>query len=314
MATRSPYERARLRGMKAASDEINRLDLSLAAHRYLLHHRGAAPLALHGADGQRLRGVRQYQDSGGILLNSQHPVTTQRFTAAHEYGHHVLGHEASADQEVQMFRSQKLLEVETQAFAGEFLMPLQLVNYTLRMMGFNPRNPTLNPLDVYKVALELGVSYRAAVVQLVNYKKLARTATRRIGAVSPLALKTHIGGVKPEFSWADVWILDETQEGRAFSPTLHDEIHVELPETPSSGYVWEIVDPASDVLVLAGEAFEPEDGEEAIGSSGERHSLFPCGRSRAWPSPARNAPPVAGRRPTGRTVRGDNQCIAPALW
>lgn len=275
MATRSPYERARLHGMKAATDEIGRLGLSLRERIDIFGIIEDQRLWLfsepmRNAYGAYMRSV----DSGGILINSQHPVTTQRFTAAHEYGHHVLGHEASADQEEQMFRSQKLLEVEAQAFAGEFLMPLQLVNYTLRTMGFDPRHAALTPVDVYRVGLELGVSYQAAVVQLVNHKKLTRTAGRQFGGVSPLAIKTHVSGVKPEFSWADVWILDETQEGRTFSPSLRDEIHVELPETPSSGYVWEIVDPARDVLALAAETFEPQGGEEAIGSAGERHFLF----------------------------------------
>jgi Zn-dependent peptidase ImmA (M78 family)/predicted secreted protein len=275
MATRSPYERARLRGLKAASDEIGRLGLPLRERIDIFSVIEEQRVWLFTEPMRYAYGAyARSESSGGILLNSQHPVTTQRFTAAHEYGHHVLGHEASADQEEQMFRSQRLLEVEAQAFAGEFLMPLQLVNFTLRTMGFDPRSPALNPLDVYKVALELGVSYRAAVVQLVNHKKVTRTAARRFASARPLALKTHIGGVKPEFSWADVWILDGTQEGRAFSPTLRDEIHVELAETPSSGYVWEIVDPASEVLTLAGEAFEPQNGEEVIGSAGERHFLF----------------------------------------
>lgn len=275
MAARSPYERARLRGTKVASDEINRLGLALRERIDIFSIIEEQRLWLFTEPMRNAYGAyTRSRDSGGILLNSLHPASTQRFTAAHEYGHHVLGHEASADQEEQMFRSQKLLEVEAQAFAGEFLMPLQLVNYTLRMMGFNPRGPTLSPLDVYKVALELGVSYRAAVVQLVNHKKLTRTAGRRFATVSPLAIKTHIGGGKPEFSWADVWILDGAQEGRVFSPSLRDEIHVELPETPSSGYIWELIDPAREVLVLAGETFEPHDGEEAIGSAGERHFLF----------------------------------------
>jgi len=275
MAARSPYERARLHGMKAASDEIGRLGLSLRERIDIFDIIEDQRLWLFTEPMRNAYGAyKRSVDSGGILINAQHPVTTQRFTAAHEYGHHVLGHEASADQEGEIFRSQKLLEVEAQAFAGEFLMPLQLVNFTLRTMGFDPRHPTLTPLDVYKVALELGVSYRAAVVQLVNHKKLTRNAGRQFGNVSPLAIKTHVGGVKPEFSWADVWILDGAQEGRVFSPSLRDEIHVELPETPSSGYIWEIVDPARDVLVLAAETFEPQDGEEAIGSTGERHFLF----------------------------------------
>src|SRR5437016_3883857 len=35
--------------------------------------------------------------SPGILINSQHPPSLQRYTAAHEYAHYVLGHMYSFD-------------------------------------------------------------------------------------------------------------------------------------------------------------------------------------------------------------------------
>ena len=275
MSSRSSYGRARLRGIKAALDEHNRLGLQLRKKVEIFDIIEDQQLWLFSQPMHNLFGAyERSKDSGGILVNSQHPPTTQRFTAAHEYGHHVLGHEASVDEEEQMFQSQQLLEVEAQAFAGEFLMPLQLVNYTLRTMGFDRQKPTLSPFDVYKISLELGVSYRAAVTQLTNHKKLTNAVGRRFTKISPLEIKTLVGGLKPEYSWADVWILDRTQEGREFCPSLRDEIHVDLPETPSTGYVWEIVDPARQVLTFIGETFEPQDGNEAIGSNGERHFLF----------------------------------------
>src|ERR1039458_5116491 len=275
MSPRSAYDRAHLRGTKAALDEHNRLGLELRERINIFEVIEDQRLWLFCQPMRDLYGAyKRSGSSGGILLNSQHPATTQRFTASHEYGHHILGHEASIDEEEQMFQSQKLMEVEAQAFAGEFLMPLQLVNYTLRTMGFDRQNPQLSPLDIYKVALELGVSYRAAVTQLTNHKKISRPLGRRFAKISPLKIKTIVGGVKPEFSWADVWILDSSQEGREFSPSLRDEIPVELPETPSTGYVWEIVDPAGEVLSYVGESFEAQGAEESIGSSGERHFFF----------------------------------------
>ena len=35
--------------------------------------------------------------SSGIILNAQHPLSLQRYTAAHEYGHHVMEHQVSVD-------------------------------------------------------------------------------------------------------------------------------------------------------------------------------------------------------------------------
>lgn len=114
-------------------------------------------------------------------------------------------------------------------------MPLQLVNYTLRTMGLGGRDVSLTPRQVYQLSLELGVSYSAAVWRLVGQRKLTVGAGQRLRRESPLALKTGLAGVKPADSWADVWLLDESQEGREFSPRLRDEIHVTLAENPSTG-------------------------------------------------------------------------------
>jgi inhibitor of cysteine peptidase len=89
---------------------------------------------------------------------------------------------------------------------------------------------------------------------------------------SPLDIKTGLAGVKPAHSWADVWLLDEAQEGRQILARLRDEIHVRLPETPSTGYVWGLVDPAPDVVEVVVDQFEDADEDpETIGSIGIRH-------------------------------------------
>jgi predicted secreted protein len=203
-------------------------------------------------------------------------MSLQRFTAAHEYGHHLLGHRASVDDEEQINggHNQVLQEVAAQAFAGAFLMPIQLVNYTLRTMGVTGQRPNLSPRQIYQLALELGVSYSAAITVLVGQKKITPEAGRRLRHLSPLAIKTGLVGEKPEDSWADVWLLDEAQEGREFIARLRDEVHVTLPETPSSGYVWQVVDSAPRVLDLVEDRFEPPGDADKIGSDGLRHLWF----------------------------------------
>ena len=77
MATRSPYERARLHGMKAASDEINRLGLSLRERIDIFSIIEEQRLWLFTESmGNAYGAYARSQDSGGILLNSRHPVTT----------------------------------------------------------------------------------------------------------------------------------------------------------------------------------------------------------------------------------------------
>jgi predicted secreted protein len=151
-------------------------------------------------------------------------------------------------------------------------MPIQLVNYTLVTMGLKGRHPVMTPSQIYQLALELGVSYTAVVTQLVGQHKLTIEAGRRLRKLSPLDIKTGLAGVKPASSRADVWLLDEAQEGRLIISRLRDEIHVRLPETPSSGYVWDLVDPAAELIEVVADQFEMADGnEDRIGADGIRH-------------------------------------------
>jgi len=76
-------------------------------------------------------------------------------------------------------------------------MPLQLVNYTLRTMGLYGKYLPLTARQVYQLALELGVSYSAAVTQLVVQHKLTAAAGQRLQRESPLAIKAQLAGLRP---------------------------------------------------------------------------------------------------------------------
>ncbi len=275
MAALTPYQRAAREGIRAAQREHQRLGTEFTSRVEIFDVIENERIWLFFQRLHNLYGAYQrYGDAAGIVVNSQHPLTLQRYTGAHEYGHHVLGHAASADDETRIYRkSQDPQEIAAQAFAGEFLMPLQLVNYVLRTMGLSGRYLPLTARQVYQLSLELGVSYSAAVTQLVGQHKLTVSAGQRLRRESPLAVKTGLAGLRPAHSWADVWLLDESQEGRQFAPRLRDEIHVMLGETPSTGYVWQLVDATPSVLALIDDQFETDD-DEAIGASGTRHVAF----------------------------------------
>lgn len=280
MPTLTPYQRATREGIRAAQREHQRLGTDLHRRVDIFDVIEDERIWLLFTRLQNLFGAyKRYDDAAGIVINSQHPLTLQRFTAAHEYGHHVLGHTASADDESRIFRRpHDLQEVAAQAFAGEFLMPLQLVNYTLRTMGITGNQLSLTARQVYELALELGVSYGAAVTQLVGQHIVPVSVGQKLRKQSPLTLKTAISGSKPLNAWADVWILDESQEGRALTPRLRDEIHVSLEENPTTGYVWTLAEDASAALALITDEFEELSTEEVIGGGGRRHLHFRVAR------------------------------------
>src|SRR5580704_8359988 len=202
--TLSTYESARLTGMKAAQDEHNRLGTTMHERVPVFDVIEDARIWLLFKPMHTLYGAYEcHGDAAGIIINSQHPLSLQRFTAGHEYGHHVLGHEASADDEERIYGGdrQSMQEVAAQAFAGEFLMPIQLVNRTLRTMGLAVQNPGLTPSLTYQLALELGVSYSGVVTQLVGQRKLSIDAGRRLRKLSPLDIKMGLAGEKPAHSW-----------------------------------------------------------------------------------------------------------------
>ena len=277
MATLRPYDKARRDGIRAAQQQHQRMASTMRERVdvfgaiqeeriWLFFNRLGNLFGAYKRDGA----------TAGIVINAQHPLSLQRFTGAHEFGHHVLGHQASADDEDRIYsRSNVLQEVAAQAFAGEFLLPIQLTNYTLKTMGLGGKGVHLSATDVYQFALELGVSYSAAVTQLVGQKKLSISEGRRLRDERPKAIKVELGGDRPKNSWADVWLLDQTQEGRELLPRVRDEIHVTLPETPSTGYVWQIDDAAGEVLELVNDRFDDDDDdEEIVGATGTRHLLF----------------------------------------
>src|SRR5712691_4867369 len=275
VAALTPYRRAIRDGVRAAQREHQRLGTDLTTRIEIFDIIEDARIWVWFARLGVLYGAyKRFGDAWGIIINSQHPLTVQRYTGAHEYGHHVLGHVASADDDERIQRSpQDLREVAAQAFAGEFLMPLQLVNRMLRIMGFAGSNLPLTARQIYQLSLEVGFSYRAMVTQLEAQHKLTRGRGRHLLQQSPIDLKTSLVGVRPAYPWADVWLLDESQEGRPFSPRLRDEVHVMLSETPSTGYVWQLVDPAAAVLALTNDSFEIAD-DAIIGASGTRHVAF----------------------------------------
>jgi len=217
-------------------------------------------------------------DAAGIVIQSKHPLAVQRYTAAHEYGHYVLGHVKSHDTSRELYSSSAdlaLQEIEAQAFAAEFLMPLALVNRALDRLGL-PREPRgITAADAYQLSLELGSSYTATLTQLRQLNKLRNNDVTRLERLEPIDIKTELaGGTKPADSRADVWLVEEALKQRHLRLRPGDELHVRLPEIPSSGYRWILErDNLGDCLELLQDDLEAGDLElgRRVGAERRRH-------------------------------------------
>ena len=200
----------------------------------------------------RLSGA--YYAGAGILINANHPLARQRYTAAHEFGHHVFEHETSVDPLVDpLSRWGKTTlwsahEKQAEAFAAWFLMPRQLVANSLEQLAISrPQTPE----DVYALALRLGTSYEATARHLPNLR-LASRDQRDLWLKAQLA-EVKVGlavGAPPESLRNDVWRLDERDNAALISVRVGDRLVVDLEDIPSSGYLWRAANGGDDIRVV----------------------------------------------------------------
>lgn len=198
-------------------------------------------------------------DTAGIIINAQQPWSLQRFTAAHEYGHHVLGHAPSLDDESNIQPAGKQLTPDEHAahsFAAHFLMPLERVDAALGRLGLAAQPLAVTPTEAYLLSLDLGVSYAATVNQLLALGKIDGESAAALRAYSVKQIKAEIvRRPRPRSDRVDTWLLREQDAGRRVYPRVNDELVALLPEIPSSGYLWSPAGP--DVADARGQIWAP---------------------------------------------------------
>ena len=212
-------------------------------------------------------------EAAGIGINSKHPLSVQRFTAAHEYAHYILKHEESLDDITYIERaysSANLNEIAADTFAAHFLMPLQLVNTLLKRMGLPRTSQVLTPVQVYQLALDMGVSYTATVNHLAAIKIISMDDAQGLRRIPPKQIKAQLKSQPLENSWADVWILDKADTGKELRLRVYDDLKICLPENPTTGYLWTF-----DSELVDGEAIVNIEGAKLLSGINEAQpSLF----------------------------------------
>ena len=114
-------------------------------------------------------GMYLRQELPVILIASERPAGRQRFTCAHELGHHVFGDGSRVDElfDVSTERRQRSdEELRADMFAGLLLMPKTAVQH-----GFAVRDlelSTVTAIDVLRVSCWLGVGY-TTLLQHIKY-------------------------------------------------------------------------------------------------------------------------------------------------
>lgn len=188
----------------------------------------------------------------GIILTTRRPLGQQRFTAAHELGHHMMKHDPHADDDsilrrapdqLRDYRSLPPAEQEADAFASYFLVPDWLITSLMERQGWTPQQ-LHDPGTVYQMALRIGASFRATIYALVRNKVIGSGVRQQLAKTQPAALKRSL---VPDLSLestqnVDVWHLTERDEGTVIEAGRDDLFVVKLREDSGAGYLWSFDD------------------------------------------------------------------------
>lgn len=231
----------------------------------------------------------------GMLLTTRRTLHIQRFTAAHELGHHVLGHQAmSLDQDVGFVARGERTghephELEADAFASAFLLPDWLIAAHARRHRWGKRD-LAQPDTVYQLSLRLGASYTATCWALAESNIVDRRIARQLVDTPPKHSKQRVIPDMQRERWhADIWQLSEHDRGVHLLGNPDDLLVLALKEHVASGYTWDTSSVVSAGLTIEKDERQ-ESNDEVLGApttrrlviQGPGHGRLVLEEKRAW--------------------------------
>lgn len=210
-------------------------------------------------------------NSAGMLVTTQRDHHVQRFTAAHELGHHVLEHRTvSLDINVgYVGRGEKTgydqQELEADSFAAEFLLPKWLIAAHARRQGWG-RSELRQPSVIYQLSLRLAASYSATCWALVSANVLTHAEALTLAVRPPKESKQQAMPDVVPTSWhPDVWVLTYRDKGAQLVGSPDDFLVLNLKEHLAGGYEWDIEPIPSNGLDVKRDN-RVDAGDDAIGA------------------------------------------------
>ncbi|HCK82997.1 MAG TPA: hypothetical protein DHW63_00250 [Hyphomonadaceae bacterium] len=187
------------------------------------------------------------EETAGILITTERPIGLQRFTAAHELGHMLMGHKPHADDEEILRRAPIASgamrappqEREADAFASSFLLPNWLLSKLVEQQKWSL--PALQDSDtLYQASLRMGASYSATIYAFERNNAVSRGVQQDLLKVQPRTVKQRLVADLAPSRWqnTDVWKLTERDEGAVIEANRTDLFVIRLKEHGSAGYIW----------------------------------------------------------------------------
>lgn len=167
-----------------------------------------------------MEGMYLRQDAPAILIASERPAGRQRFSCAHELGHHAFGDGTRVDElfDPNSARDRQDDEVRADMFAGMLLMPKSAVDHAFSARKLNPI--TASSVEFYRVACWLGVGY-ATLTGHLHYALRAITKDRfdSMDRFTPKAIRESVLG---QSTSEELIIVDEHWTGRPVDAAVGD--------------------------------------------------------------------------------------------
>lgn len=268
----SAVRRARLRGVREATRLLDLLEVRdrlPTTHERVDVYGALAWLdvrvlfkPIEGLVGAYIRG-----EVPGVMVSTRRPPSVQRFTAAHELGHAVMNHAPSLDSpgvlaDAAAGRPRPLIggfasylqEVEADAFAGSFLLPLWLITRHARRQGWT-RAALVRPDTVYQLSLRCGASYQAAVWALNRERLISIEDREALLRTRPRDLKVALGHVGMADTRSDAWMFGPEDAGLEVEVVVGDTVAVR-----GGVEAWSGPADATAVLVPASRGTSPDAG------------------------------------------------------
>ncbi len=177
----------------------------------------------------------------GILVNSKHPLSRQRYSVAHELGHFFFRHPSIVDM-ADIFESGAAARTDeeklAESFASWFLMPPKLLDAYVGRRGIE-RIHTAE--EAYQLSLFLGTSYESTISHLRYTERATSERAATWLREPPQKIKRRLAGKFELESWRnDVHVLEEVDDATSRLVRSRDLVVVQLHEIPSSGYRWQM--------------------------------------------------------------------------
>jgi predicted secreted protein len=161
-------------------------------------------------------------------------------------------------------------DILAESFAGHFLMPARLVTYFIRKLGL--KTGELDGKNTYRLALCMRTSYTATCNHLFNLGFISQSQHSRLVKIPPKEIKSTW---YQDLGHNDIWPVDKRMNDFFIWPVVDDIVQVRLPETPSTGYVWQVENDRRGILSHEDSmlSFSGEETQQ-VGQTGERLFTF----------------------------------------